>query len=84
MDYKATVCVKLKGSVLDPQGSAVEKACQSHGFGAISNVRIGKVITFEVDAENIAKAHSMVESLASQLLANPVMETYRIEIEEKQ
>ena len=77
---KARVFVTLKNGVLDPQGKAIEGALGSLGFEGVSNVRQGKMIELEVDAADEAAAREAVERMADKLLANPVMETYRVEI----
>ena len=76
---KARVFVTLKNGVLDPQGKAIEGALGSLGFEGVSNVRQGKMIELEVDAADEAAAREAVERMADKLLANPVMETYRVE-----
>ena len=75
---KARVTIMPKTGVLDPQGKAIEGALASLGFEGVRSVRQGKLIEVEVDAEGEA-GRAAVERMAERLLANPVMETYRIE-----
>ena len=81
--FKATVIIKRRPSILDPQGKAVEQGAKLLGLNNISNTRIGKYIEFEVDAENITDAKKEVESYCSKLLANPIMEDFEISIDER-
>ncbi len=73
------VIVGLKPGVLDPQGKAIEGALGSLGFEGVRGVRQGKVIELDLDASDEAAARAEAERMAERLLANPVMETYRIE-----
>ena len=79
---KALVTVTLKPDVLDPQGQAIQKAIGSLGHAGISNVRQGKVFEIELDASDKASAAALLEELADKLLANTVIEEYRVEIAE--
>jgi len=76
---KATVLVRPKQGILDPQGAAVENALGHLGF-TVSAARIGKVIDLEVDASDADTARAQVEKMCEQLLANPLMESYEVEI----
>jgi phosphoribosylformylglycinamidine synthase len=77
---KARVHVSLKPGVLDPQGKAIGNALLALGFGGIGEVRQGKLIELELaDADPVA-GRARVEEMCRQLLANPVIETYAIEI----
>jgi len=67
-------------SLLDPQGKAVGSGMKSLNLNAIDNVRIGKHITFEIEAADEAKAREQAETACQKLLANPIMEFYEIEI----
>ncbi len=78
---KATVVVRPKQGILDPQGEAVESALEHLGF-SVSSARIGKVVDLEVDATDAAEARAKVEQMCAQLLANPLMESYEVEIHE--
>jgi phosphoribosylformylglycinamidine synthase PurS subunit len=77
---KATVIVRVKPEVLDPQGSAVKRALGRLGFGGVSDVRVGKVIEIEID-EAHAQAPDLKKRLAEMadgILANPVIEDYEV------
>ncbi|MDX6487019.1 MAG: phosphoribosylformylglycinamidine synthase subunit PurS [Gaiellaceae bacterium] len=76
---RATVLVRPKQGILDPQGAAVETALEHLGF-SVSNARVGKVVDIEVDASDPADARVKVEKMCEQLLANPLMESYDVEI----
>jgi phosphoribosylformylglycinamidine synthase len=76
---KATVLVRPKQGILDPQGQAVETALEHLGF-SVSAARVGKVVDIEVDATSEAEARQQVERMCEQLLANPLMESYEIEL----
>ena len=77
---KATVLVRPKAGILDPQGAAVETALEHLGF-TVSGARVGKVIDLEVDAADAAAARAQVEQMCERLLANPLIESYEIEVE---
>jgi phosphoribosylformylglycinamidine synthase PurS subunit len=76
---RATVVVRPKSGILDPQGAAVETALEHLGF-AVSGARVGKVVDLEVRADDAAEARAQVEKMCEQLLANPLMESYEIEL----
>jgi phosphoribosylformylglycinamidine synthase subunit PurS len=76
---KARVVVTLKPSVLDPQGQAVTRALSSLGFDEVKGARLGKLIELEVDAKDAATARKRVEEMCEKLLANTVIEEYRVE-----
>lgn len=78
---KIKVHVTLKNGVLDPQGKAVGHALAGLGFGGVGEVRIGKFIELEVDETDTAKAHAQADEMCRRLLANTVIENYRIDIE---
>lgn len=78
---KATVLVRLKGEVLDPQGRAVHGALEKLGFDNVKNVRIGKLIEIELsEGGSFTKDQLRAElaKMADQMLANPVIEDYEI------
>ncbi|HEY5106221.1 MAG TPA: phosphoribosylformylglycinamidine synthase subunit PurS [Caulobacteraceae bacterium] len=77
---KATVHVFLKPGVLDVQGKAVEAALHGLGWPKVSEVRIGRVIDFELDVDDRGAAERQVEAMCETLLANPVIEGYRVEV----
>jgi phosphoribosylformylglycinamidine synthase PurS subunit len=76
---RATVLVRPKQGILDPQGAAVVTALDHLGFG-VSEARIGKVIDLEVDASDADTARAQVEKMCEQLLTNQLMESFEIEI----
>ena len=77
---KATVHVFLKPGVLDVQGKAIEGALHGLGFGEVSEVRVGKTIDFEVASDDRAKTEAAVRSMCERLLANTVIEGYRVDL----
>jgi phosphoribosylformylglycinamidine synthase len=76
---KATVLVRPKPGILDPQGEAVGSALGHLGF-EVNDARVGKVIDFELEAGDAAVAKALVEKMCKQLLANPLIESYEVEI----
>jgi phosphoribosylformylglycinamidine synthase len=76
---KATVLVRPKQGILDPQGEAVEAALGHLGF-SVSGARVGKVVDLDVDAADPGDARAQVERMCEQLLANPLIESYEVEI----
>ena len=74
---KATVLVRPKPGILDPQGQAVESSLRHLGF-AVAEARVGKLVELEVDADDEAEARTQVERMCEQLLANPLIESYEI------
>jgi phosphoribosylformylglycinamidine synthase PurS subunit len=76
---KATVLVRPKQGILDPQGEAVEAALGHLGF-TVSGARVGKVVDIEVEAADADEARAAVATMCEQLLANPLMESYEVEI----
>ena len=77
---KAIVNVYLKEGVLDPQGKAVHHALDSLGFQSVKDVRIGKQIVLQLEADNEEAAEAEVKKMCETLLANTVIEDYSIEI----
>jgi phosphoribosylformylglycinamidine synthase subunit PurS len=78
---KATVTVMLKPGVLDPQGKAIGRALHTLGFGNVGDVRAGKVIELELQENDPERARATAEDMARKLLANTVIESYRVAIE---
>jgi phosphoribosylformylglycinamidine synthase subunit PurS len=76
---RATVVVRPKQGILDPQGEAVNAALAHLGF-PVASARVGKVVDVEVEADNADDARAQVEKMCEQLLANPLMESYEVEI----
>ena len=70
----------MKPSVFDPQGKTVEHALHSMGYGSVLDVRQGKYFEIELDADTDAGARATVEEMTHRLLANPVIESYRVEL----
>ena len=79
---RATVLVRPKGGILDPQGEAVERSLHQLGFD-VGEARVGRVIDLEVDATSAEEARSQLERMCEDLLANPLIESYEIELEER-
>jgi phosphoribosylformylglycinamidine synthase PurS subunit len=77
---KARIHVSLKPAVLDPQGKAIGNALASLGFTGIGEVRQGKLIEIELEEGDIGAARDKVEAMCKELLANPVIENYAIEL----
>ena len=77
---KARVTVTLKNGVLDPQGKAIEGALKSLGVSGIASVRQGKGFDIEIEGGDKAGAESALKAAAEKLLANTVIENYRIEV----
>jgi len=75
---KALVHVMLKPDVLDPQGKAIQRAARSLGYHGIQGIRQGKVFEIDLDAREEEQARALVMELASKLLANPVIESFRL------
>ena len=78
---KARVTVTLKTGVLDPQGKAIEGALKSLGVSGVASVRQGKVFDIELDGADKAAAEAVLKAAAEKLLANTVIENYRIDIQ---
>jgi phosphoribosylformylglycinamidine synthase subunit PurS len=76
---RATILVRPKSGILDPQGAAVETALEHLGF-AVSGARVGKVVDLEVASDDATEARAQLEKMCEQLLANPLMESYEIEL----
>jgi phosphoribosylformylglycinamidine synthase len=79
---RAVVLVRPKAGILDPQGQAVEASLRQLGFG-VNDVRVGRVIDLVVDAPAETEARAAVERMCEQLLANPLIESYEIELEQE-
>ena len=77
---KARVTVTLKNGVLDPQGKAIQGALKSLGFAGVDDVRQGKLIELDLDTTDRAAAEAQVTDMCEKLLANTVIENYRIEL----
>jgi phosphoribosylformylglycinamidine synthase PurS subunit len=77
---KARVTVTLKTGILDPQGKAIEGALKSLGIDGIASVRQGKVFEIELDGADKARIETALKDAAEKLLANTVIENYRVEL----
>tara|TARA_B100001179_G_C18371485_1_gene309325 strand:- start:253 stop:492 length:240 start_codon:yes stop_codon:yes gene_type:complete len=78
---KAKVFVTLKPSILDPQGKTITGALHSLGYDDVQDVRQGKYFELDIAAETADQARTLASEVADKLLANPVIESYRVEIE---
>ena len=79
---QARVYITLKRGILDPQGDTVRSALQSLGFDGVTDCRVGKFVVLRLTESDRAKAKSQVEQMCRRLLANPVIEDFRFELEE--
>ena len=77
---KATVLVRPKPGILDPQGQAVESSLRHLGF-AVSEARVGKLVDVELDTDDRDEALAQLQQMCEQLLTNPLIESYAIELE---
>lgn len=80
--FKATVIVKRRPKILDPQGKAVEQGAKLLGFNNVNRTRIGKFIEFFVDTTDKTLAEKEVKEYSEKLLSNPIMEDYEFTLEE--
>ncbi len=78
---RATVLVRPKPGILDPQGQAVESSLRHLDF-AVSEVRVGRVVDLEVETNDADEARAQIERMCEQLLANALIESYEIELED--
>ena len=76
---KATVLVRPKAGILDPQGQAVENSLRHLGF-AVGDARVGRLVELDVETDDAGEARSQLERMCEQLLANPLIESYEIEL----
>ena len=77
---KARVFVTLKPSVFDPQGRTIADALQSLGYGAVGDVRQGKYFELDLQVRSTAEAEKLAAEVADKVLANPVIESFTIEV----
>jgi phosphoribosylformylglycinamidine synthase len=80
--YQARIYVTLRPSVLDPAGVAVESGIRQLGYDSVEQVRMGKYIELMLSADNEEQAREKLDRICDQLLANPVIENYRFDLEE--
>ena len=78
---RASVLVRPKAGILDPQGDAVRHSLRKLGFD-VSSARVGRVVDLDVDADGADEARSQIERMCSELLANPLIESFEIRFEE--
>ncbi len=76
---KVRVLVRLRPGIMDVQGAAVQRALVGLGFGDLRDLRVGKVVEVDVDANDAGVARARVDEMCRKLLANPVLEDYTIE-----
>ena len=79
---RATVLIRPKAGILDPQGEAVESSLQHLGF-SVSDARVGRLVDLDVDANDRTEAQAQLERMCEQLLANPLIESYEIALGEE-
>ena len=79
---RAVVLVRPKPGILDPQGDAVQSSLRDLGF-AVDDARVGRIVDLEVDAGDAESARREVEQMCQQLLTNPLIESYEIELEDR-
>jgi phosphoribosylformylglycinamidine synthase subunit PurS len=76
---RATVLVRPKPGILDPEGQAVESSLRELGF-SVADARVGRLVELELESSDPAAARAEVERMCQQLLANPLIESYEIEL----
>ena len=84
MKFNAEIDIMPQDNLLDPQGKVVTSSMKNLGLGAVTNVRIGKHITLQVEAESKEVAEKQVEEACKKLLANLIMEKYSFTVSEVQ
>lgn len=80
---RVKIFISLKNGVLDPQGKAIERSLHTLGYTEARDVRMGKYLEFDVEAPSPAMAETRIREMCDKLLANPVIEDYRFEIDQK-
>ena len=80
--YLARIFVTLKPAVNDPQGLTIKGALHMLGFASVKDVRMGKFLEVALDEASRQKAEALVKAMCNKLLANPIIENYRYELEE--
>jgi len=78
--YRARVFVTLKPSVFDPQGRTIVESLHTMGYVRVGDVRQGKYFELDVEAESPESARTTVDEVSNRLLANPVIESYKVEV----
>lgn len=79
---RVRIFVTLKSGVLDPQGKAIERSLHSLGYAEVQDVRMGKYLEINLEAGSRQTVEGRVREMCDKLLANPVIEDYRFEIQE--
>jgi len=79
--YKATVIIRTRPDILDPQGKAAEQGAKLLGYTNVSKTRIGKFVEFFVNSNDIAEAEKEVKEYSEKLLSNPIMEDFEFNLE---
>ncbi len=79
---RVKIFVSLKSGVLDPQGKAIERSLHTLGYSEVEDVRMGKYLELHLTASSPGTAESRIREMCERLLANPVIEDYRFEIED--
>lgn len=82
MSMRVRIFVSLKPGVLDPQGKAIERSLHSLGYAEVQDVRMGKYLEINLEGDSRQTVETRVRAMCDKLLANPVIEDYRFEIEE--
>jgi phosphoribosylformylglycinamidine synthase len=77
------IFISLKNGVLDPQGKAIERSLHTLGYGEVQGVRMGKYLELDIDAPSRTAAERRIREMCDKLLANPVIEDYRFEIQQE-
>jgi len=80
--YVARISISLKPTVNDPQGRTVLGGLKNLGFASVSDVRVGKYLEVRLDSQNRAQAEAVVREMCQKLLANPVIEDFKFQVEE--
>lgn len=81
MKFLAKITITLRDGILDVQGKTVEQALNSIEFNMMTNVRIGKYVELNIEAENESKAEELTKEACKKLIANPIIEDYKVIIE---
>lgn len=81
-NYHARIYITLRSSVLDPAGTAVQSGIKQMGYPDVEGVRIGKYVEMNLQAQDEAEAKTQLDRICDRILANPVIENYRFEIEQ--
>ncbi|MEG3595799.1 MAG: phosphoribosylformylglycinamidine synthase subunit PurS [Actinomycetota bacterium] len=80
MHFEVRIEVSPRDGIANPEGSTIERALPALGFEMTGNVRVGKVIRLQVEADSVDAAHSLVEDMCSRFLTNPVIEDALVEV----